>query len=330
MKINMKNIKKISWPIWPWKNCNLNCWYCIVKHNDENVQKHYRSKTYDEIKNILDYYKSISLEWGVSYDWWEITIFPYFLDILEYWKKIWIKQTITTNWVKFSDINLANKIKERWVNSVNLSIHTYIAKKQDYISWNIIHFKKSVQWWDNLLKKGIYVDINFVIMKDNVNDILWFYIFSLKRIPRMINLSLFFNTIHNNEVDDKILKFSENPEKIGQNIAKMLYFKKQVDFKAGKEVIPIYFYNIPFCIINNTNFKREDAVKFFSNMPLLENNPIASCVSPSSFDRFEENDIFYEFYKKDSCKKCSLNNRCPGIPLWYKIIFWDNYLIPFE
>jgi hypothetical protein len=50
---------------------------------------------------------------------------------------------------------------------------------------------------------------------------------------------------------------------------------------------------------------------FLEYEDILENKPIASLIEPSSFDRFEEEHIFYEFYKKDSCSKCSLNNRCP-------------------
>jgi molybdenum cofactor biosynthesis enzyme MoaA len=83
-----------------WYECNNYCFFCI----QWDKRKKYKSRTLDEIKNILlsEYKKGV--KW-VNFTWWEPTIHKTLIPAVEYAKEIWyLIIKIQSNWQTFSDL----------------------------------------------------------------------------------------------------------------------------------------------------------------------------------------------------------------------------------
>ena len=105
-------IKNFTKWIFIWMVCNANCGFCNAKFPIVWYWNSYFSfKKYKDIISLLDKYKKNGVE-CIVYEGWDFSIHPRIFDILDYGKKLWIKQTFQTNWIKLEDIEFVKKLKK--------------------------------------------------------------------------------------------------------------------------------------------------------------------------------------------------------------------------
>lgn len=151
--------------------CNHNCIFCS---EEERMNKFYNHPlSIKEIKLILlDRRK----KWynHVNFTWWEPTIIPNFLEIVEFAKKIWYKIYIGTNWIMLYWEDFASELL--WnIDELSLSIHWFDKESCFKQIWNNKHFENIWKIFENITKykkNDTELFLNIVLNKYNYQDIL--------------------------------------------------------------------------------------------------------------------------------------------------------------
>lgn len=303
--------------IFIWMVCNAKCGFCnaqISNIENENVWLRKESDyqvfyNFERIKKDI-IFKKDNWAWCIIYEGWDFSIHPEIFKILEFWKSLWLKQTFQTNWIRLSDINFVRKLKEIWIEDMNFSLHAYEEKVSDKIMQVDWAFKKTINWLINCKKEGINIIVNFVLIKENLNQLEWFMLLIFKLGVNLLNLTmyvpvdLFSDEFHN--------KYLVNPKNAWIEITKMLkIYEELIQLSENKIKLNLKFHNIWRCIFD-TKFHNYD-FQF-------------------DLDRRKANNEDYNFdtwfYKKKECEKCFYFNDCTWFTSKYIIEFWDDYMVP--
>ncbi len=287
--------------------CNAKCWFCNTQIPIVWEKNYFKFYGLDRIK------KDIELkiwEWAtcIIYEWWDFSMHTEIFKILEFWQKLWIKQTFQTNWIKLADFQFVKKIKKYWIKEINFSIHAFEEKISDNIMWVKWIFQKTLKWVLNCNKLWINISNNFVLIKDNVNQLEWIIFLLLKLNIKLLNIIMYIpinwewkNSFHK--------QYMVNPKLAWEKMSEMLenYYQLQ-NISNNNLKLNFKFYNIWRCIIN----KKFHNLHFYYDLDRRK----------SKYD-FETG-----FYKKKSCKKCVYNYNCPWFTEKYISFFWEDYIKP--
>lgn len=267
----------------------------------------------DKIKIKLDEYKD---EWVkcVVYEWGDFSIYPQIFEVLEYWQRLWLEQTFQTNWIKLADIDYVNKLKKYWVKDINFSLHSYDKDVSNRMMGIDSGFEDTIKWIKNCVNVWMTVSQNVVITLENLDDLEYILLLSIKLNIDLISFILFIppeDQIREKD-EDYMKKYTTNPIIVGEKISKWLNILTQIEKIAWNKLINIKFHNIPLCLLNNEILNSREYI----------------------FDIFRKKEdnwdytLWTGFYKKEECSKCKLNTSCTGITEYYVEKFGNNYIIP--
>ena len=221
--------------------CNHKCIFCsegnrMIKYNNYPL-------TILQVKTILlDRRK----KWfnHVNFTWGEPSLFPDFLWLLKFTKKLWYKIYVWTNWTLLAWEEFCKEAME-YIDELSLSVHWYNQESCYKQIWHKNHFEifKKVAYNIKKYKKNNFFFNNVVINKHNFKDTLKIIKFLYESDYPM----------------KQVLVSNIAPEWIAENDFKDLVF----DLYEFKELIPaivkyieekwiiLRFFWIPTCILDN-------------------------------------------------------------------------------
>lgn len=148
--------------------CNHKCIFCSEYDRMTNFEKYPLSDL--QIKAILIDRRKKWFD-HVNFTWWEPTIIPKFLDLLEFTKKLDYKIYVWTNWIMFYNENFA-KIALKYIDELSLSVHWNSEETCDKQIWLKYHFNNFPKIVKNIekYKQNNFFFLNIVINKYNYID----------------------------------------------------------------------------------------------------------------------------------------------------------------
>lgn len=310
----MNKLKHIEINIW--KACNNKCIFCMSSDSHSWDIKFVKL---DLIKNTLSKYY---LDWynSVWFLWWDISIHPNIIEILEYSKKIWFENiNVISNWMKFSDFTFAKKITDAWITRINISIHSHLKEIEDnltWVKWWLIKKIKAIDNFNNLYENNILkspISINMVLNKIN--------------LPTIVESVLYFNKIK--KINDIRINFVWLEESVKHNwdLLKISYteflpYLKQLIYISLKYDIRITFDTVPACIfykIDNINYKI--LIKKFLWEDLDHISEIDHINASDKFNwKEKKKNILKTQFKW--CLKCIYKKSCQWVRKEYAKLFW--------
>ena len=152
--------RKMCW--WITEKCNENCVYCFRSLSSINTF------TLDEHLRILDKIISFGTE-QITWSGGEALLVPHATELIKYAKAKGIYNKITTN----GKLLTPEKIEELkpYVDLVALSIDSLQDETNIALGRGIEHKKTVMQRINTLMEKGIKVDVNTVVMRQNLADL---------------------------------------------------------------------------------------------------------------------------------------------------------------
>jgi len=308
MSKDIKNLNGLD--IVLWYSCNVNCNFCFQK--DLRLTK--PNLTKDTVIDIIN--KSYT-SWNryVIFSGWEPTLDSNLWYYIRYAKKIgYYVVRVHTNGNKFKNFDYLYSLYSDWLDGITISIHWYwwihdcITKRK----WSFDIINKSLKNFEKLhnLDKNFIYDINTVISKDNVWNLLKYFLyikdfnFNRTQFVTPYTLNLFWEEEKKSIIASYELFINE--------IKKILV----LSLKYNKKIV---LDNIPYCIIWD-KFKWS----IFSNLKLNQSS-------------YEFNDWFVDcvdeeevapMHKSINCKNCKYFKVCRWIPKEYFEIYGDYILKP--
>ncbi len=316
------NLKHIEINVW--KACNNKCKFCMsskpslwdIKFVELGVLK-------EKLKNYYNkWYRSV---WFL---WWDISIHPNLIEIISYCKKLWfIEIQAVTNGMVFDDYDFIEKVIKAWLTRINISIHSYVSKIEDYLTqvpWCLNRKLKAIDNINLIYKKWLLkspLSINIVLNKYNLHTILEtvLYFYNIKNINDIrVNFIWLSEDVRENWWELKI------------SYTEFLPYLKKLIYISLKYNIRLTFDTVPICIfykIDNKNYK--SFIKRFIG---------------EQFDHIEEIDwinkkrVFNWNYVKEfeekikffQCSKCIYNKKCQWVWKEYPILFWNKEFTPIK
>lgn len=298
----MKDVYKKVDGVYIGSLCNADCEFCLDKETN------YAPKlvAVSDIKKRIDHLSSEGVVDCIIYEWWDFSLHPHIFEILAYGNTKWMQQTIQTNWIKFADIDFVKKIKELDIGVINFSLHAASAELYDDIMKTKKWFPKVLKWLKNCKDLGIHTNINFVIMKQNIEEIHKMLLLCLKLW--VTQLSFYLYIPRKSFSLEQNMKFMVHPVEAGDKIKQLLQKLQLLEKKLGKKILDIKFLNIPLCLVDEKRKINIDAFRRLRNKKTF---------SP------------WKYYYKKECEACLERAKCPWITKYYVDVFDDDFLVPY-
>lgn len=282
-----------------WSDCNQKCLFC---NQEDEIKK-------KEKREILFELLSFKKKWveRLVISWWEPTLFKHELFFtIETAKKLRFKDIeLQSNAVLLHDINFVKEMKNIWLISSMISLHSHNSKTSDYLTQANTTFKKTIEWIENLIWEWINTSLNIVINKQNYKDILNQIIFINENIIWFKDVSLSIVVPWKLTIKNNLLPKYET---------------------ISKHLIEAYDY----CIANNIKFQNPWCwipicfVKDYYKYSLEYNNYKSwNIYDELVLEKNKKNKI-----KSNKCKKCVFDKYCLWLWKWYVELYWFENLKP--
>lgn len=160
-KWHTKKNKKMCW--WITEKCNEGCIYCfraLDSINNFNLEQHMLI-----LKRIIDY-GTEQITWSGG----EALLVPHVIKLMKYAKEHGIYNKLTTNGKLLTNEKI-NEIKP-YIDLVALSIDSFNDNTNHSIGRGYEQREIVIDRIKNLINSGILVDINTVVVKQNINDLI--------------------------------------------------------------------------------------------------------------------------------------------------------------
>lgn len=303
--------------VFVWMVCNAKCGFCnaqVSKIDDENTwlrkEEDYQTfYSFERIKNTVIERKN-NWAWCIIYEGGDFSLHPEIFKILEFWNSLWLKQTFQTNWIKLKDLNFVKKLKEHKIEDMNFSLHAYEEELSDKIMWVPGAYKKTIQWMLNCKKEWINTIVNFVLIKDNINQLEGVLLLMIKLWVILLNITMYVPVdLFPEEFHDKFLA---NPNDVWVEISKILKLYNELQkISENKLKITMKFHNIWRCIFDKEYHNYDFQFDLDRRKPKWEKY---------NFDTW--------FYMKKDCENCIYFNDCPWFTSKYVIKYWEDFIKP--
>jgi len=149
--------------------CNHACIFCS---EDTRMRKYWKDPlTEIQVRTIL---VDRAKKWFnyVHFTWWEPTLFPNFVKLLKFAKKLWFYTLVGTNWSLFYGDDFSKNIFN-YLDQVILSVHWYNEKTCFLQTWDKNHFSNFSKIISNInkyKKDSTYLMTNIVLNKHNYKN----------------------------------------------------------------------------------------------------------------------------------------------------------------
>jgi len=306
------------------KVCNNNCRFCMSGQDEARRLGFVDKKTIlGEIKDkAKEGYNSVGFLGG------EFTLHPDILEILGAAKQNnFAIIHIISNGRKYQDKFFLHKVIEAGANRFSVSIHSHLAKIEDYLTQRKGSFQEKLKGIINLLdyyKQGLIknnISLNLVMNKLNVGSLDQFILFFSRLGIKNFRFNYMWpegNAIFNKKI---IVKYSELFEAL-----------KKIISLVNKINIDLVFEGIPLCVfpdlIENLKFCGElrdypTTVLSLTNYDGSENNNAEILRREFNWQKRKENSLKL---KNKFCQECKYNNLCEGVWHTYIDLFgWNEF-----
>lgn len=303
-------------------SCVIGCTYC---------NNHNNSRTYLSFKDIKNFFSNYLLADNVNINiiWqWDPIFNPDLIKIIEFLKEKWVYITFFTWWksLLFSDeekrkkiIYLVDEFK------INLSASSYKVYNRTH-SNKITEkdFNKLLNIFKKIANKSTFI---FIIIKENVNDLVNFIKFVLNINWYAIEFKKNMHYINNDILDNKkvyflvekiikrLIKYKKN--NVITNFSTKLNFFIKNKFNKNKTLLDYCIDNI----LNNITIEEINSLdkcfQFWNSLDITENKKLAICchyedsiISDINWLYYKENKFREKKYKfrKNTPKWC---RKCP-------------------
>jgi len=150
--------------------CPHNCIFCSEYDRMKQFEKNPLSK--EQVKVILIDRRKKGFN-HINFTWWEPTLFPSFLEILSFAKKLWYTIYVGTNGSLFYSKKFSQEAL-KYIDELSLSVHWYDNKTCEKQTGNKHHFTNFSWIIENIntYKNNNFFFLNIVINKYNYKDTL--------------------------------------------------------------------------------------------------------------------------------------------------------------
>ncbi len=282
--------------------CNNHCKFCV--QGDKRL--HYKQRSFDEIKKILEDEYRNGCEWLV-FTGWEPTLHKDLISLIIYAKKLWYKAIqIQSNGRSFANREYVEKLINAWVSEFWPSIHGFYPATHDGLVSSPWAWEQVIEGLKNLRKLWQNVIINSVITKQNY-----------KEIPA---LALLLCKLWVNQFQFAFVHILWSAEKNKQEIVPkksevIPYVKKALDIGKKYNVVCMVE-AFPFCLMQGYEW----AIAEYNFMP--DTTVIDAEYRTENYSDYRWNE---GKGKREECRKCLKNSICEGPWKEYPEIYgWDE------
>lgn len=299
-----------------WKACNNNCLFCMSWITKNKVL------WFEKIETLKNEIIKLNKKWysSIWLLWWEPTIHPNFLEIINFAKEKWFKDIeVVSNWTKFDDKNYLTEAIKLWLTRISVSIHSINSKEEELLTWGILGIlEKKINTIKNIIKATKNwklkkeLSVNIIISKINYKWIKKLILFLYKLWTRSFRLNfiqLEWNSTKNYEI--LALEYGE--------FTKYLY--DIVSLHNKFENIKINFESIPWCYswLNYEKFLKYSEQETDRKKDKISRNDI-DLVSREIINQLNRRKELKWYINK--CKNCFLKWDCEWI--------WNRYINYFK
>lgn len=273
--------------------CNTNCAFCnfYEQKNHPDTKEHLKELQSEVDRVYGDGYRKICI-WVDGY---EPTMFPYFLEILEYIYEKGIEISLNSNGVLFASMAFARRASE-YLSKIYITLYAandrehflYTQKKQSY--------KVKLKAIENCLHTWIQVQASVLLLKTNISHISW--IIESTRLfwnhPKFVKkINLIEPSCQMGKTRNKGLvpKYGELIGTLNQLVLNDVYRWVKIQLSSS----------IPQCIL-----------KYLDNPK----------ISTNFWWSFALELVFI-----DVCNGCKYRKKCSGIDSNYLSAFWENEFV---
>lgn len=257
---------------------------------------------------------------SIWYLWWEPTIHPNFLELINYAKDLGFENIETiSNWSKFDNKEfLFNSIKN-WLTRISISFHSIIESEESilvwWINWIVKQKLNAIENLINIYKKWFLkneISINIVISNINYKSILKTILFLYKKWIKSFRLNFIQLEWSSTKNYEKLaLKYEDFKP----------YLKKVINLYKIYIDIKINFEAIPWCsswlnYYDYINYSEQEIDKQKDKISRDDINLISRDIKNQLKWRKE----LKSFLKK--CENCFLKSNCEWI--WNRYINYFN------
>ncbi len=283
--------------------CNHKCLFCTYGNRE------IKEMSTGEVKERIDRVSDKGTEM-IDFTGGEPIIRKDIVEIIKHAnQKSFIRIGLQTNGVRFADKYFLNDLIKAGLNFVSISFHSHLKNKYNKIT-QTENYEQALSALKNLSDSGIKFCVSHVVNKMNYRDILDFIDF----ISNYNVEHLYFGFIRPNgrTLENKwIVPRLEDVESY-VNKGMELSLEKNIDF---------YFDALPFCYMEKYYKKSSD---YYRKNDLLKEVRIDSSRELSDYDNMNS----VKKVKSEQCKKCKLDEDCPGIWKEYAEIYGVKELKP--
>jgi len=146
-------------------HCNNDCKFCLVKKEMSSAE----DIPFDKIKAAIN---KLPKGMGVDFFGGEPTLYPFFLEALEYSNKLGHRCTIATNGRTFARIDFARHVASIGVSQIRTSIYGDTHLSHDFHTQVDGSFDETIIGIKNIIGLGIELYVNVVITSKNFTQLL--------------------------------------------------------------------------------------------------------------------------------------------------------------
>lgn len=240
----------------------------------------------------------------VNFTWWEPTIVPNFLELLEFTKKLWYTIYVWTNWTMFYSDDFSYRAL-KFIDELSLSVHWFdelTCEKQIWLKYHFRNFEKIV-YNINRHKNDNFFFLNIVLNRHN-----YIYIFEILKF--VITTWYNFNQVLVSVVAPEWIARYNYWDLVFDLEDFKKYIKLIIDFSKSNNKILRFFW-LPSCILwdeyldyaNDVHWESRNTIERF-----YSKNWNVSLKDEFSFDNTRERCYV------DKCKSCKWKwNQCSGV-----------------
>ena len=213
--------------------CNMHCIHC--SRNASSTKSMENELHYEQFLNIIKEAGAMGVS-SISLMGGEPLIYKSFFNICEAAKRSGIKNIFTSSngWV--IDNKIAEKISKHF-SSIQLSIHGANPTTHDFIVGKIGAWEQLFIAAENLQNNGVSVNLNFTVMKHNINEIV-----KMPSVAKNMGAkSLRFLALSNSGRGEKLDSLSnKDKENVGQIINTLVKHENNNNLKIERGGFPCY------------------------------------------------------------------------------------------
>lgn len=143
------------------RTCNNRCEWCYAKNTLSNTQL----MDFEKAKEAVDELAKRKVN-RIMLIGGEPTIYPNFIELIQYIREKEIQVSLATNGRKFKDLNFAKKVIQAGITGIDISLKA-ISEEEYLKNTNSYGLNEMIEGYKNLKKIGFNPSVSYVIIEDS-------------------------------------------------------------------------------------------------------------------------------------------------------------------